>query len=272
MALTIKRPKQDEEVVELPEGEVADVEGPEDEVEEEGVETPEQKAHRLEVENAELRGRNSVLDKNKPAAADQRAALQNAKTNVFTDANNLSDEDFEGRYKMSKSVAMSSVLEQENRFTAQETKRLNAEARAEAQLSAELGAEFYRYKDKINLDDLSEEARQDPTRLARFMKTQLKALMTKVPKKSAVSDRSKVVTDFDAPQPAAAAKAKEPLKKSDEIAEEDRELARLMGLDKESDRVRFSSDVVEMDMGGGYVFRDAKKGFEKVEPAVAAKA
>lgn len=282
MALTIKRPKQGE-TDELPEDEIED----QDQVENEDADADadadvdadeddgkgEDEVTRLKIENAEQRGRLSVLQNQAGVPKnDPRTVLQQTKAQVFADANNLSDEDFEGKYRMAKHLATASILEQQSNITEQENKRLNAEARAEAELSARYGADFYRFKGRIeeSLEDLSDAARQDPKRLAKHMERQLKSYMVSKPK-SRVEDRKKVVQDFDAPQPAGK-KPEEKLKKSDDIKEEDRSLANAMGLKSESERLKYMNPFVEMNMGDGLVFRDPAKGFEKVEPPVAATA
>lgn len=261
--------KSEDEMDELPDEETDEVEGG-DVVEEDDELT------RLKIENAEQRGRLSVLQKATSAPANNHDQV---KLTVFQDANNLSDEDFQTKYKMAKHMATASVLERENAMTKAETRQELAEARASSELSARYGTDYFKYKDQVEdtLADLSSEVRQDPKRLAKHMERVFKAVSGErgaAKPKSVAGDESrrKVVKDFEPPINDAAGKKPANDEHQDEIEEQYRPLAKAIGLSSESERLKFKTicdngEFVPMELGGGVVFADPAKGFEKVVAA-----
>lgn len=270
MALKIKLPKEDviEEQDELP-GEI------ENQEEEEVVvkDTHAEEALRLKLENAELRGKLSVTQKvERPA--DALTLHEQAKAKVFSDINMYTDDQFEQIYKMPKSQASITMLDRENALTKAETKRLHAESEAKSEMGAKYGTEFYKYKAEIEeaVEDLSEEARKDPKRVARFMETKFLSLQREekpAPRPGSVKGdegRRKVVNDFDKPNPQQDETLAKKQEKLDVIAEGDRALAKSMGITSEKERLSYMTDFVPMKLGGGIWLKDPNKGFEKIEP------
>lgn len=265
MALKVKVAKKADEVDELQDEESEEVEGA-DVVEEEDNE-----AERLKIENAEMRGKLSVLQGSKTTQNNH----EQIKLQVFQDANSLSDEDFQTKYKMAKHMATASVLEQENRMSKAETKQELAEARASSELSAKYGPDYFKYKEQVEetLADLSPEVRQDPKRLAKHMERTFKALSTErtpAKPKSVAGDESrrKIVKDFERPTPEADAREHKEEDQNDEVEEQFRPLAKAIGITSESERLKYKEIVdkgefVPMELGGGVVFADPNKGFEK---------
>lgn len=226
-----------------------------------------ERLRKLELDNAEMRGRLSALQEKKPTAVDQ---FQQTKLRVLTDINQMDDEQFEKLYKMQKHQASMAVMEQENAATKAESRRAVAEAEAKTELGIKYGTSFYEMKSQIEeaLEDLSPEVRQDPKKLARYMERQYLALATQVkPKKATEKEepRRRITPDFEQPNPVAIEKVKKS-EDDEEITEVDRPLAKAMGLKTEKERKEYMTDFVPMNLGGGVVFRDPEKGFERVEP------
>lgn len=266
MALTVKVGKKSEEVDDLPIDEDASVDG--------GDVVEEDEVTRLKIENAEQRGRLSILQKTQ---SDPRINHEQTKISVFQDANNMDDEAFFNKYRMQKHMATAAVLEQEQRMTKAETRQELAEARASSELSARYGTDYFKYKDQVEetLNDLSPEVRQDPKRLAKHLERTYKALAVDrpTPKPKSVSgdeSRRRITSDFEKPIPESDPRKNEDLKPKDEIEEQFRPLAKAIGLTSESERVKYKSIVdsgefVPMDLGGGVSFSDPAKGFERAE-------
>jgi 3,4-dihydroxy-2-butanone 4-phosphate synthase len=236
----------------------------------------------LELELAEQRGENKALKALRAKGdgnSNQPMSIEQTKNLVFTDSNNLSDEDFKKKYNQTKHGAIMTVMDADNRQTKTEAKNLHAEAIAVSELSSRIGSDFYKFKDQIleEATDLSESARQDPAKLKRWMEGRYAALSTTMPtRKSSTDDRRKVVADFEPPT----RKEEAPIKKEavgeieDEVpAESDisnRVLAKHMGITTKEEQKKYgSTPYVDMDLGGGYRFSDPKRGFEKVEQKVA---
>lgn len=267
MALTIKRSaKEAEELDTLPEGS--------EEEQETIVETVEEdEALKLKIENAEMRGRLSILQKTE-RPVDAMTIHEQQKAIVFSDMNTHSDEQFEQKYKMPKHQASTTMLERDNALSKAETKRLHAESEAKSEMGAKYGTEFYKYKAQIEeaVEDLSEEARKDPKRVARFMEKQFLAMQkeekpTLRQSSKETEGRRKVVTDFAKPNASADNELHRKQEEPDVIAEGDRELARNMGITSEKERLSYMGDFVPMNMGGGKWLKDPSKGFEKIESA-----
>ena len=263
MTLEFKK-KNEEEIDELP---------PE-EGEEDAIESEKEKLHRLELENAEMRGRQAErekVEKPKEPTVNQHEAN---KQRVFADSASLSDEDFEKVYKMPKTEARQTMLDRDNQILKYESRVAHAEAEAKVELSTKYGADFYRYKNEVEtaLADLSPEARQDPKRVAAFMERTYKSLAvepTKVKKENLDPSRKKIVSDFEKPKhdPEARGKADE---EEDLVEEQHRPLANVLGLRSEKERkemmeMQAKGGYIPMNLGGGKWFKDPNKGFE-IEP------
>lgn len=268
LKVKVKSKSEEEEVDELENEEGEEVDGAD------VVEDDDDEATRLKIENAEMRGKLSVLQK---AQGNPHSNHEQVKLQVFQDANNLSDEDFHKKYNMQKHMATASVLERENAMTKAETKQELAEARASSELSAKYGPEYFRHKEQIEetLADLSPEVRQDPKRLAKHMERVFKAVSTERPNAKPKSvkdgeDRRKVVKDFEKPTPDADARKGDEEEDKDEIEEQFRPLAKAVGIQTESERLHYKDlidkgEFVPMELGGGVRFADPAKGFERVE-------
>lgn len=260
MALTFK--KKEEEIDELPPEEGTDP-----------VKESEDEKHRLELENAELRGRMAERDKfeKKEPTVDTHEIN---KQRILADSNNMTDEDFEKIYKMPKHQAVAYTLDQDNRRTKYESKKAIAEAEAKTEMAAKYGADFYRFKNECEsaLEDLSPEARQDPKKVAAYMERIYRGLSTEKTKsptgKEVDSSRKKIVSDFEKPKPDAE-KVKKELTDEDLVEEQHRPLANVLGLRSEKERkemmeLQAKGGYIPMNMGGGKWFKDPSRGFEKV--------
>lgn len=269
MALTVKVGKKAGELDELPEDETTEVAGAD-------VVENQDELLNAKLEAAELRGQLKVLKGAQPNGQNSHDQIKQA---VFNDANTLSDDDFQTKYRMAKHMATASVLEREGALTKSEMKQEIAEARAAAELSSRHGSEYYKHKDQIEetLADLSPEVRQDPKRLAAHMERIYKSLAVDRPKPKTAAEKEEVrrrmTPDFEKPTiDAGAGKDKDGGADKDEIAENDRPLARAVGLSSETERRKYKAmidggEFVPMDLGGGVMFSDPLKGFERVTTA-----
>jgi hypothetical protein len=264
MEITVK--KKEAEADELP-AEEKEVEGAD------VVAKERERLRQLELENAEMRGKLSVSQPNKPSPVDQ---FQQQKLRVMTDINTLDDETFERTYKMPKHSASMAMFERENEMTRAESKRAIAEAEAKAEMSAKYGSNFYAIKAQIedSLDDLSPEVRQDPKRLAKHMERQYMALQSerRINEPEKIEPRKKIVSDFAKPGVGSVPGEKPPVEpETDEIPAEYQPLSKAMGITSEKERKEMmkrisDGEYVPMNLGGGVVFQDPNKGFEKVAP------
>lgn len=266
MALTVKVGKKAGELDELPEDETIEVEGAD-------VVDNQDELLNAKLEAAELRGQLKVLKGDQPNGQNSHAQIKQA---VFNDANSLSDEDFQTKYRMAKHMATASVLEREGAMTKSEMKQELAEARAASELSGRYGSEYYKHKDKIEetLADLSPEVRQDSKRLAVHMERVYKSLAIDRPKPKTAAEKEEVrrrmTPDFEKPTiEAGNGKDKDENADKDEIEEAYRPLAKAVGLSSETERRKYKAmidggEFVPMELGGGVTFSDPVKGFERV--------
>lgn len=228
----------------------------------------------LELELAEKRGELKALRAG-AGTGNGTMSLEQTKQLVFGDINNLSDEDFQKKYRQSKHAASMAVMDAESRQTKTEAKQLHAESSAVVDLSSKYG-DFGRFRSQIleNVEDLSESARQDPERLKRWMERQYLALTRNedrpISKKS--DDRRKVVRDFEPPSPAAVAEPREV--ENDEIKDEipadsdisNQKLAHALGVRSEKERKELAAKnliYVDMELGDGWHFGSPKDGFQR---------
>ena len=258
-------PKKEEEVIE-------DDKLPEDD----GVVEPKNREHELELKLARQEGELSALKKNSNPQNPQMT-MEQTKNMVFTDVNNMSDEDFRKKYNQSKHSATMAVMDQQDKLTKAETRALHAEVEASQELGSQYGNDFYMFKDKIldSMSDLSEEVKQDPVKIKRAMERAYLAEVATVKKVGPSRDnptRRQIVDDFAKPKPDAVSLKKEEvdadfsedIPTGSDIA--DSRLARNMGLSSREEAKEFSNkEFVPMKMGGGFLFQDPKKGFERVK-------
>lgn len=245
------------------------------EIQEPVVDKKSERERELELELAEKRGELKALKSNAGAGSGQMT-IEQTKQLVFGDINNLSDEDFQKKYRTSKHAASMTVMDADNRQTKAEARQLHAEAEASVELSSKY-ADFGKFKSQIreNMADLSEEARQNPERLSKFMERQYLALSRDserpAPQKKS-DDRRRVVADFEKPQRGAADEPREV--ESDEIKDEipadsdisNQKLAHLMGVRSEKERKDLAGKdliYVDMELGEGWRFGDPRQGFQK---------
>ncbi len=218
----------------------------------------------LRIELAELRGRLSQAteEKRAPAAVDTEKLAIDTKNRVIADANNMDEDQFQQMYKMTKLNAIHSV----NQYDLEQEKSKNANKIAELEAKNELISKypgFAKMYDKVKsgISDLSPEARKDPARLAKAMEKEFLFVAkddkdtATAPKREGDMNRKRISNDFERPtiQPNRSTERKE----EDLVAAEDRQLAARFGITKESDRKKFSSPFIPMDLGTD--MRDGKK-------------
>ena len=239
--------------------------------------------HELELELAEKRGELKALKNN--ANPTGQMSIEQTKQLVFGDINNLTDEDFQKKYKTSKHAASMTVMDADNRQTKAEAKQLHAEAISTSSLSAKYGTDFYKFKNQIleDVNDLADTAKQDPEKLQRWMERQYLALSKdegRPIQKKSTDDRRKVVEDFEKPTVEVDGKKEIDNPANDEIKDvvppdsdiSDQRLAHSMGLHSEKERKQYADKnliYVDMELGDGYHFGDPKRGFERRQKQVA---
>lgn len=231
----------------------------------------------LEIENAHLKGKLEALQI-QPKKEAQMSQSERARIQLLNDTNNLTDEQFEGIYKAPKHQVMVTFLDQQLQNTKFENQQKLNESEAMQELAGKYGKDFSKYKKDLReaLEDLSPAVRQDPERLSRALERQFLALskldesvVKKAPIKKKEDDmqRRKIITDFEKPGVAGGDDIKPPsdTSKSDELKPEHKELGSRW-FEKESERKQYLGKVVHvpMNFGNGVVFKDPKKGFEKV--------
>lgn len=239
--------------------------------EEEEVKTPsiEEEKRRLEIENAEMRGRLSAI-KEQPKATPVNSHEQ-TKQRVYADVASMDDEQFQSAYKMSKDAAKMTIMERETDMSRKESRRAIAEAEAKAEMGIKYGADFYRYKNHIEeaVADLSDEAKSDPQRLSRAMERIYLSLQKEGVIKTTKDDaRKKIVPDFEKPMPGG--DKTERTLENDEVVETYRPFSKVFGIRSEKERKDLMKTIdegefVPMDMGNGYWFKNPARGFERVE-------
>lgn len=233
------------------------------------VDTSIEEKRRLEIENAEMRGRLSVIDEQKRTV--NTNSTEQIKAKVMGDVNGLEDDKFQELYHMTKSQAVAAIYEQENKQSRVEMRRATAEAEANSEMGIKYGSEYYRFKNQIDesIADLSDEARTDPKRLAKHKERMFLSLQKETAIRSNKDDsRKKIVNDFEPPTPPIDKKNEEI--KNEEIPDKYRSLTKVFGLKDEKERKEYMQMIkdgsfVPMDMGGGMVFRHPDRGFEVAE-------
>lgn len=263
---------------------------PPDEQSNEGTPTPEpekisdaDKARDLEIQLAEARGKLSMVESKKPEAtpapaiSSEEQQYYNAKAVVMQDANNLDDEAFAKKYNMDKASVRLHYLEYERNLDRQKSAEQIAKMSAENEILAKYGKDFAKYRSDVTeaINEASPEVRRDAMRLAKFMERTFLALsrdekpdtpVTKTPKKETKAGEPvrRITNDFDAPSEDPIQKNRGKKEENDDLEGEDLEVGRHFGITTKSERAKYEGRYLEMNFGGGKVFRDPKKGFEQV--------
>lgn len=241
----------------------------------EGQETPEVPpvddiAKKLELENAELKGRISAFEsiaKSTPQPQTQNQA-DAWKQVAYNDINTLDDDEFETKYKNKKHQVSAAILEYEIKTQSAQTRQEVAELKAENKLMSKY-PDLHKYDNVIReaLTDSSPEVKQDPERLARVMERAYLAAAKENPapkKKEESMERRQIQANFEKPSPKFAGNPGKG-NENDEIPGEFAPICRAFGIQSEKERrALMETDEVETDYGNGIVFRRSEKGFEKV--------
>lgn len=275
-----KEEQKEEEVDNLPPAEEPSNVTPEDKQQISDTE----RIRELELKLAEERGRSSVLETKKPEQSQPQISAEEdqyykAKAVVMNDAGTLDDESFIKKYNMDKSSVRLHYLEYERRIDQQKNQEQLAKIQAENEILSKYGKTFAKYRSDVTqaIEEAAPEVRRDPSRLAKFMERTYLALsrdekdekvVEKTPKakdSKAGEPMRRIVNDFDAPSASSAEKDKGRKDEKDELEGEDLEVGRHFGIFTKSEREKYSGRYLEMNFGGGKVFRDPKRGFEQVE-------
>lgn len=232
------------------------------------------KASELELENARLKGKLEGISESaaKPAPGtsqdEKDAAIKNA---CMADMSALDDDSFQTKYRMTKIQANSAIHD----FEINKERTKNAGKIAELEVKSDLSSKYPTFaknfeKIKSNvLADLSPEAKQDPVRLKRAMEREFLLLEKENPspaKKSAKEDptRRRIVNDFEKPNRDQDRKEDRGSANKDELDPALAAVGKRFGITSETQRKKFMSPFIPMDLGGGVKFEDPNKGFEKV--------
>lgn len=224
----------------------------------------------LKLEKARLEGEIKALRGDKSKPADQkRQYIQQVHADLALD-----DEAFQTKYRgYNKAQVVAAVHEETSADSNSKISRLEAKNSLSRKYD-----DFVEFEDEIDeaLADASPAVLQDSARLKKFMERQYVALSkeaekTRLPKPKGKASKEepvkRIVQDFHKPTPKSGKESDEG--GDDEIKEEHRELAKKFGLHSESQRKKYMSDFIPMDLGGGVRFEDPKKGFEKRKPVAA---
>jgi hypothetical protein len=203
------------------------------------------RVRKLEIELAEMRGRESARkeEPKAPAVDPQEAQYQQTKQLVLNEAAALDDESFAEKYKMSKADArihfMSVDLERSKIRQSEETASLSAENR----LLAKYGKDYADQREELRsaIADAAPEVRQNADRLEKYLERQFKAIAPETKpapaaKKEPTVTRRVIDPGFVPPSATPSPSERPALSKGDEIAAEDRKLAEAFGLTSEKER------------------------------------
>lgn len=270
--------KQDETKIE------EKIEEKQEEVVEQPVEKEEElspeKLRELELENARLKGQLEAraavtAPAPQPASTEYERYLQ-TKNTVLGDANTLSNEDFEEKYKKSKAE----IQLQFTNYEFEQERVKNAEnlaiLRAENQIVKKYGDKYGKYQDKIEatIKDLAPSVRQDPQRLAQYIEITLRSHLldekpeptAQKPAKKEPSDMRKIIdSGFEKPNAVPDDRIPSQKQKSDEIDDEFKPLASAFGITSESERKRYKNDP-QVDVAYGPDIWLTKDGVKKIKP------
>lgn len=229
----------------------------------------EEEKHRLEIENAEMRGRLSAAKET--SSTPVANSHEQTKQVVYRDAGALDDDKFFEVYKMTKSEAKATLTQREAEIARKESKLAFAEAEAKVELATRFGADFYRFKNQIEegIADLSDDVKADPKRLAKAMERHYLSLQKEgVAPKLKDDQRKKIVSDFERPGATGAVEKKE---NEEQIPDVYKPFSKVFGIRSEVERKDLMKTIdegefVPMNMGNGYWFRHPDRGFERDEP------
>lgn len=233
---------------------------------------PSEESSKLELENAELKGKVQAFEqiaKSTPkvnsTGLTEKKEWEALKNRTLSEMGSLTDEDFESKNGCTKSQAHIAILQKDyNELSAsqkQETSTLRAENRLISQYP-----DFRNYQEAIDeaINDVAPEVKQDPDRLSKAMERAYLAAVKSEPKKRTeekVERKSISSTSFEKPRPKVDRKEED----ADAIPAEYAPICKAFGITSEKERKKYvESDEIETHFGGGYVLRDSKKGFEKV--------
>lgn len=238
------------------------------------------KTRDLELELAEAKGRLSVLESKKtesstPQISSEEDQYYKAKAIVMGDMSSLDDESFGKKYNMDKANVRLHYVEYERNMDRQKNQEQIARMQAENDVLSKYGKNFAKYRSDVTqaIDEASPEVRRDPTRLAKFMERTYLAFsrddkddtseQKSTKQKEKGESMRRIVNDFDAPS-ASSDKNKGRKEENDDLEGEDLEVGRHFGIRTKSEREKYAGKYLEMNMGGGVIFKDPKIGFEKV--------
>lgn len=222
---------------------------------------------KLELENAELKGKVSAFEtisKNVPHGTETNNQEQ-WKITAITDSNNLNDEEFQAKYKVSKLQAAQAIHEYEIKNLSESQSRKFAKIEAENKLLSKY-PDLYENSSIIQeaINDASPEVRADSERLAKVIERAYLASQKTSPKtKGETVERKNISSAFEKPLPRGNGSQRK--EESDEIPDEYAFICKKMGITSEKERQKWmKSDDIETHFGDGIVLRDREKGFEKV--------
>lgn len=224
-------------------------------------------ARKLELENAELKGKVSAfqeISKNVPRGTSENSQEQ-WKINAISDSNSLNDEEFQNKYKVSKLAAAQAIHEYEIKNLSESQSQKFAKIEAENKLLSKY-PDLYEHSNLIQeaIGDASPEVRRDSERLAKVIERAYLATQKSAPKaKGEAVERKQIASNFEKPIPRGNGVQRK--EESDEIPEEYAFICKKMGITSEKERQKWmKSDDIETHFGDGIVLRDREKGFEKV--------
>ena len=126
------------------------------------------------------------------------------------------------------------------------------------------------FKNQIeeNIEDLSDEAKSDPKRLARAMERIYISLQKGDVVHSSKDSRRKIVDNFEITIPSGKTESKE--LENDDVKEAYRPFSKVFHITSEKERKELMQTIdegefVPMNMGNGYWFKHPSRGFERVE-------
>lgn len=226
----------------------------------------------LKIQIAKLEGQVDILKgQKKDGGLDSKEENDlRIKQQCLADMNSLDEEAFSQKYRMTKLAASNAI----SNYDLEKERTKNSTRIAELEAKNDLIAKyptFSKHFDKIKesvIADLSPEARQDSSRLKRAMEREFLIIQKEEeaanPKKKTQGDdmRKRIVNDFEKPNQDPS-RSKKNDENKDELAPELREIGKRFGIESESQRKKFMSPYIPMELGGGYKFEDPKRGFEK---------
>jgi hypothetical protein len=227
----------------------------------------EEAAHKLELDNARLQGKVEALESSSKNVlrGNIETNQDQWKINALTDSNNLNDEEFQSKYKVSKLAAAQAIHEYEIKNISESNTRKFARIEADNKLLSKY-PDLYENQKAIDeaINDASPEVRADSDRLAKAIERAYLAERKGNPApKGQPVERKNISSGFEKPVPRNGGSGR--VVENDEIPAEYAGVAKKFGLTSEKERQRLmASDDVETHYGNGIVFRDREKGFEQV--------